>query len=71
MTVREMLEQLSKLHPDCQLMILDGSNGGGDPRTINLGPIAQPITKANIEHTADCEEIPEGEAVYVIGFGCY
>lgn len=71
MTVRELIEQLSELRPDCQVMILDGFNGGGDPRTINLGPTAQPITKEDIENNADCEEIPEGEAVYVIGFGCY
>lgn len=71
MLVHELIERLSKLPPNAHVMILDGFNGGGAPRTINLGPVAHSITEADMDRESDCEDIPQGEVVYVVGFGCY
>ena len=56
--------------PDLPLMILDGFNGAGDPRTINLGPVRQVITQKNEDEGADCDGMV-GQNVLVIGFGFY
>ena len=56
--------------PDKDIMILDGFNGGGIPRTINLGPCDQTITEADANEAADCEG-SIGKEVLVIGYGCY
>lgn len=70
MTVRELIEKLSKLKPDKEIMILDSFNGGGLPREINLGPLSQKIKKSDANECADCEDLV-GKTVYVIGYGCY
>ena len=70
MLVRELIEKLSKLDQNKQIMILDSFNGAGDKRKINLGPVLEKITKADAEECADCENLV-GNKVYVIGFGCY
>jgi hypothetical protein len=70
MTVSELIDQLSDYLPDIEVMILDGFNGGGTPRTINLGPRASTITPKDAEDAADCED-RVGEPIVVLGYGCY
>jgi hypothetical protein len=71
MNVQQLIFQLYKLDPFKEVMILDGFNGAGDPRTINLGPTIHKITEANREFTADCEDMPLEHEVVVLGYGCY
>ncbi len=71
MTGRELLQSLEAQGlADKELMILDGHNGGGEPRTINMGPIYHKIIKAEADGGADCEG-RVGEKVALIGYGCY
>jgi hypothetical protein len=69
MKSHDFAAQLLKL-PNMDLMILDGSNGGGEPRDLNLGPSRQIITEANAKEGADCED-KVGKEVLVIGYGFY
>lgn len=71
MKVRELIEELKKFNPELDIMILDGFNGGGEPREINLGPTPHTITATDVETCADCEDVGEGTCVVVMGFGCY
>lgn len=64
MKVSELIERLSKLDPEKEIMILDGS-----PRDITCGPVEREISLEDIEYTADCEEFDPGTKVYVIGCG--
>lgn len=57
-------------NPNMDVMILDGFNGGGEPRDLNLGPSPHTITEKNAKEGADCEG-KVGKEVLVIGFGCY
>jgi hypothetical protein len=70
MKVQELIEALMKLPQDQEVMVLDGSNGGGHPRTLNLGPLQRAIRQVDVNETADCEE-RYGEWVVVLGYGCY
>ncbi len=70
MTVCELIIELLKFNMNTEVMILDGFNGGGYPRTVNLGPTTWEITDAHELDCADCEE-RAGEVVVVLGFGCY
>lgn len=70
MLASELIERLRQLPADRQVMILDGFNGGGVPREINLGPTERLITAEHAEEAADCEDIV-GSTVAIIGFGCY
>ena len=70
MTVGDLVAELLKLKQDRKIMILDGHNAGGYPRTINFGPARYIIKKSDIEACGDCEE-RQGEHIYVIGYGCY
>jgi hypothetical protein len=56
--------------PDAEIMILDGFNGGGSPREINLVHPSYDITEADASEAADCEGIV-GQTVTVLGYGCY
>lgn len=69
MIASELAEQLMKT-PNMDVMILDGFNGGGEPRTINFGPVERVITSKNEKEGADCEG-RVGETVLLIGYGCY
>ena len=71
MTKKQMIERLARFDDDTQIMILDGFNGGGDPRSINLSPIEHVITEREANNGNDCEEIGAGTRVAVIGYGCY
>ncbi len=57
-------------NPEMEIMILDGFNGGGVPRTINLGPIKHHITAKEGLLSADCGD-RLWEEVLLIGFGSY
>ncbi len=66
----ELIKRLEKIKGDPDVMILDGFNGGGHPREINLGPYRSTITGLDDQTTADCEG-RRGERIVVIGYGCY
>ena len=71
MTVLDVIQALLKrgdLNRPC--MVLDGFNGSGTPREINLGPVERTVTAEDAEASADCEGL-EGQTVVVVGFGCY
>jgi len=70
MTAAQLISRLSQVPPDTEVMILDGFNGGGDPREINFGPVTRKITYANAADTADCEG-KIGKTVVLMGYGCY
>jgi hypothetical protein len=53
-----------------EVMILDGTNGSGTPRTMNFGPVKSKVTEVDADNATDCEEIV-GQSVIVIGYGCY
>lgn len=69
MKAQELADILLK-DPTLEVMILDGFNGGGEPRDINLGPTEQVITQDNADEGADCEG-KVGQKVLIIGYGCY
>jgi len=66
----ELIKALEAIEGDPVIMILDGFNGGGEPRDINLGPSEREITDQNAADGADCEG-RQGESVVVMGYGCY
>lgn len=67
----ERLLEAKKEHGNIEVTILDGFNGGGKPRTINIGPVVETIPNPN-NHGRDTEDIATKEGSYVtIGFGCY
>lgn len=70
MTVKELIKILQLKNQDMEVMILDGNNGGGVPRSLNLGPTHRFITEANHKESADCEN-RMGEPIIVLGFGSY
>ena len=70
MTIAELREQLAEFPDDMEIMILDGFNGGGVPREINIHPWYHTITDDDAADTADCEDIV-GENVVVMGYGSY
>ncbi len=71
MKARELIKRLQQLaDQNMEIMILDGFNGGGTPREINLGPSPHMITAKDADEAADCEMLV-GELVYVLGFGSY
>lgn len=70
MTVRELIAKLQAHDPFQEVMVLDGPNGGGVPRDLNLGPVQRRLTAQDEENTADVEG-RAGEVVVVLGCGCY
>lgn len=70
MTIAGLIERLSKYDQNLKVMILDGFNGGGAPRDLNLGPHRMKIAEEHAEETADCED-RVGETIVVLGYGCY
>jgi len=71
MTVKEMMARLAEMPPDAPLRVLDGNNGAGVPREINLGPSLRRVKKVDIEESVDCENLKPGSKFVVIGYGCY
>lgn len=70
MTKRELIKRLETFSDDTVVMVLDGFNAQGNPRTLNFGPVEHVVTAAEAEETADCEDLI-GEPVALIGYGCY
>ena len=70
MTKAQLIAELAPFSDDTEVMILDGFNGGGEPREINLGPMKQKITKKNAKEGADCEG-KVGNTVAIMGYGFY
>ena len=70
MKVHELIRLLS-FEPDydAEVMLLDGFNGGGTPRTINMHAHMR-IGASEAKDSVDCEGL-EGKDVLVLGFGCY
>lgn len=69
-TIGDLIGRLSTCDQNSRCMILDSHNGAGNPRQINFGPVSRVVTDLDSENTADCEGIV-GQAVTVIGYGCY
>lgn len=63
----ELAKRLLEM-PDCEITILDGFNGGGNPRTINLGPRLTNIDEYNYD--TDDIETKRGNII-VMGYGFY
>lgn len=70
MKLSDFLEMTSGCPLDMELMCLDGSNGGGQLRTLNLTPSMVTITKEDAAESGDCEDLV-GKTVLRIGYGCY
>jgi hypothetical protein len=81
-TVGDLKKSLLQFPDDFQIRILDGFNGGGSARVINLGPVHR-YTYPNdgskeyediIENNEDNYEFDKedlGKPVIVMGYGCY
>lgn len=70
MNIRELIERLSEYPEESEVMILDGFNGSGFPREINLGPTTRIITRSDEDNTADCDGVV-GYEIVIMGYGCY
>lgn len=70
MLVKELIERLGKMPQDIEVMILDGFNGGGAPRTINVSPRLLVVEQEDAEDNYDCEDIV-GQTVCAMGYGSY
>lgn len=70
MTVAQLIERLKQHPAAAQVMILDSFNGGGEPRTLNFGPIPRVVEPENAERSADCEDLV-GQTVILLGYGFY
>lgn len=70
MRVQQLMAKLRQYDPNAEVMILDGYNGGGAPREINLGPMDRVVSQADADDGADCEG-KVGQQVVVMGYGCY
>ena len=72
MKVKKLIEKLQKVDPDLEVAILDGFNGGGEPRTINLGPF---VTNNNDREFAPYDfadlDSEEDADIVIMGYGCY
>jgi hypothetical protein len=77
MKVKDLIEQLSQFDPEMEIAILDGFNGGGQPRAINMGPCewdAETLEEmTEFDDAPDYSDlsVPEGTAIVVMGYGCY
>ena len=77
MKVKELIERLSKYDPEMEVAILDGFNGGGDPRALNMGPVdwdAEVLAEmADLDDEPDYSDlsVKPGTPIVVMGYGCY
>lgn len=65
MKVKDLIEYLKLYPPNLEVAILDGFNGGGVPREINLGP-----TNMTLRDETDLKT-KIGKEIIVMGYGCY
>jgi len=77
MKVKDLIEKLSRFNPEMEVVILDGFNGGGDPRTINFGPYVWDQKELNerkewnISPDYSDLNVTNGTPIVVMGYGCY
>lgn len=77
MLIGELIVKLQKLDPQTEVAILDGFNGGGQPRALNFGPVLWDVEA--LEEMKDFDMSPDyadlsseaGVPIVVIGYGCY
>ena len=77
MKVKDLIAELTSLDPEMEVAVLDGFNGGGQPRALNFGPTVW--DKETLEEMADFDASPdysdlsvkEGTEIVVMGYGCY
>lgn len=67
--VEDLIKYLSELPQGSEVMILDGFNGGGSPRKVNLFG-ERIVTKEDAHACCDCEGL-EGRSVFLLGYGSY
>jgi hypothetical protein len=70
MKVKQLKEWLDTLPEDKEIMIMDGFDGGGTPREINLLKASLFIEEDWVDHCNDCDGLLN-EDVAVMGYGCY
>lgn len=77
MKVAELIAKLQKVDSELEVAILDGFNGGGQPRELNLGPVLwdqealdEMKELNNAPDYADLKSTP-GTPIVVMGYGCY
>lgn len=77
MKISELVAKLSKYNPDMEVVILDGFNGGGQPRTINLGPCEwddetlEEMAEMDVEPDYSDIDSKPGTPIVIMGYGCY
>jgi hypothetical protein len=72
MNVGELRERLAKYPDDMDVAILDGFNGGGSFREINLGPTSAVYKEGDDpEDWEDIEYAEVGTKIVYMGYGCY
>lgn len=69
MKAKDLVKLFSELSPDQEVMILDGFNGGGFPRDINVFG-ERTISENDSDETYDCEG-KVGKTVLLLGYGSY
>ena len=71
MKKRELIAKLNSIEGNPEITILDGFNGGGEPRTINFGPTLQSTTPSEFMKY-DCADIEtQTGKIILMGYGCY
>lgn len=76
-TVGSLIKELQQLDQDLEIGVLDGFNGGGIPRALNMGPYE--FNPSDEDQTfdghgmADYSDLKteEGQKIVYIGYGCY
>ena len=71
----EMIHRLNEIEGDPEITILDGFNAGGQPRTINFGPLlwvqeGHTFRGDPRQDYADIESKP-GADIIIMGYGFY
>ena len=72
MTKDELIGRLNAIEGNPEVCILDGFNGGGEPRTINLGPHLTKMKPTPFVTYDDSDIDTDGDgSVIMMGYGCY
>ena len=73
MKVHELIARLRKLDGNLEVAILDGFNGGGQPRSLNLGPVMFDPAEYSLSESANYEDLDsrKGATIVIMGYGCY
>lgn len=73
----ELIARLQEYDPDIEVTILDGFNGGGQPRCINLGPQIWTMDDLCVLKERGMEpdygdlDTEKGTPIICMGYGCY